>query len=571
MCTTNIYTYVYPDGHKEQSRQPVFCSASRRGKVCINNVVFQHPTQYIPIEHSQTLSGSSRSFHSSPFVSQFPPTPEYTPPYGTGNYGTGNLVEMTDSDEDTDENADEIKGENTDDKKDETIAIRATQCLESFQKCLQRASSVHPREFSVVEDQMARLSTWTAGIGVFAPGRASIDHRLRYAPEVQSAVTGLLESLDYRIRACSDVLDEGKFSAPDTRSAANERLEWCFVDITTELSRLEKTANTIGRASNEAHVLNASDFQIKDVEGNNVESLLLRDFERHIGRRFPNISKIIQQRLARTMLLRQKRILHRRHYQGNTDTQPQEATPKGSITLLASQLMGPAIILSSGNVKIVSFGSSVISARKTAVLSTHEALIFPPAPSPAAERKYKQRRTPRVADTHNTSRLVKAKSNAKSKKKPQAIGEITCPYCLYMLPAQEASDELAWRNHVKNDLDPYVCLFEDCQEADLLYNDSDEWLSHLHQHNKLWRCSSHRDLGPFSTREDYIKHIREAHNINLSDTQLRVLAKKNARKAVKLFLSCPMCGKNATEVDGRLEDHIAGHLLSLALKSLPSF
>lgn len=37
---------------------------------------------------------------------------------------------------------------------------------------------------------------------MFAPGRASIDHRLRYAPEVQNVVIGLLESLDYRIRTC---------------------------------------------------------------------------------------------------------------------------------------------------------------------------------------------------------------------------------------------------------------------------------------------------------------------------------------------------------------------------------
>ncbi|UKZ74267.1 hypothetical protein TrVFT333_001929 [Trichoderma virens FT-333] len=536
MCTTNVYTYVYPDGHKEQSRQPVFCSESRHGEVCSNNIVFQHPTQYLTIEHSQTLSSSSRSFHSSPSVIQ--------------NYGTDGLVELPDSDSDMDSDTDE----NADDNKDETIAIRAAQCLESFQQCLQRVSSVHPREFSVVEDQMARLSTWTAGIGVFAPERASIDHRLRYAPEVQSAVTGLLESLDYRIRACTDVLDEGKFSAPDTRSAANERLEWCFVDITTELSRLEKTANTIGRASNEAHILDASSFQIKDDEGNNVESLLLSDFEGHIGTQFPNISKIIQQRLARTMLLRQKRILHRRHYQGKTGTRPQGATPKSSITLPAPRPGVPATILSPGNVKIASSSSSAISARKTIVLSTHEALIFPPSPGVAAERKYKPRRPPRVADTH--------------KSHPQAI---TCPYCLYELSSREAFFEPAWQNHVKNDLDPYVCLFEDCKEADLLYNDSNEWLSHLHQHNKLWRCSSHRELEPFSTSEEYIKHIREAHNINLNDTQLRVLAKKNARKAVKLFLSCPMCGKNVTEVDGRLEDHIAEHLLSLALKSLPSY
>jgi len=58
----------------------------------------------------------------------------------------------------------------------------------------------------MVEDQLARFSTWAAAIGVFATGRASINHRLRYAPEVQSVVNGLLESLDYRIRNCKPQL-----------------------------------------------------------------------------------------------------------------------------------------------------------------------------------------------------------------------------------------------------------------------------------------------------------------------------------------------------------------------------
>ncbi|KAH6606958.1 hypothetical protein Trco_006111 [Trichoderma cornu-damae] len=84
MCTTNVYTYVYADGHKEQSRQPVLCSASRHGKVCSNNVVFQHPSQLI--QHADTPLGTSPS---SPFLSQFPPTPTYSPRSGTPNYRSG--------------------------------------------------------------------------------------------------------------------------------------------------------------------------------------------------------------------------------------------------------------------------------------------------------------------------------------------------------------------------------------------------------------------------------------------------------------------------------------------------
>ena len=116
-----------------------------------------------------------------------------------------------------------------------------------------------------------------------------------------------------------------------------------------------------------------------------------------------------------------------------------------------------------------------------------------------------------------------------------------------------------------------MCLFEDCDQPDELYGHSDEWLSHLHQHGQRWRCSSHREVGPFLTREEYIQHMRKAHNTKLSDAQLRVLANRNTRKMLKLFPSCPLCCKDEVEVDGRLEDHITGHLRSLALRSLPSY
>lgn len=57
----------------------------------------------------------------------------------------------------------------------------------------------------------------------------------------------------------------------------------------------------------------------------------------------------------------------------------------------------------------------------------------------------------------------------------------------------------------------------------------------------------------------------------MSNSQLRILANKNCRNAKKLFHSCPLCGADATDIDGLLEDHITGHLRSLALKSLPAY
>ena len=83
-----------------------------------------------------------------------------------------------------------------------TIAECARTCLVSFEQCLQQLASAHPREHSYVEDQLARFAIWIDNIGIFAPGRASMDHRLREVPDIQDVVIGLLEVLDGKIQDC---------------------------------------------------------------------------------------------------------------------------------------------------------------------------------------------------------------------------------------------------------------------------------------------------------------------------------------------------------------------------------
>ena len=77
-----------------------------------------------------------------------------------------------------------------------TIAESAGDCLTSFERFARQAACLGPRQYSLVEGQIARLSIWTSNIGAFASGRASVDHRLRDAPELREAVISLLEALN---------------------------------------------------------------------------------------------------------------------------------------------------------------------------------------------------------------------------------------------------------------------------------------------------------------------------------------------------------------------------------------
>ncbi len=58
-----------------------------------------------------------------------------------------------------------------------------------------------------------------------------------------------------------------------------------------------------------------------------------------------------------------------------------------------------------------------------------------------------------------------------------------------------------------------------------------------------------------------------------TDAQVKVIAERGLERRRPIFTSCPLCGQTGPEVaaaGGEMEeDHIAGHLRLLALKSLP--
>ncbi|CAG1994097.1 unnamed protein product [Fusarium graminearum] len=93
-----------------------------------------------------------------------------------------------------------------------TIVDCAKSCLESFQKCLNSTGKADKVTASLtsrlspslvrVEDQLARFSLWAANLNVFSASKASLDNRLREAPDVKDAIVALLETLNYRIKSC---------------------------------------------------------------------------------------------------------------------------------------------------------------------------------------------------------------------------------------------------------------------------------------------------------------------------------------------------------------------------------
>ncbi|KAL0935470.1 serine/threonine protein phosphatase [Colletotrichum truncatum] len=493
----------------------------------------------------------------------------------------------------------------TSDSTRSTLEASAKRCLDAFQKSLIRASKIHARELSMVEDQMARFSTWATAMGVFADEQASMDYCLRYASDVRNAVRGILESLFYRIIVCSNCLEIlGTGRIKQSLDAQVDRLKVSFLHIGTEISHLNKISSTIRRASHVPQIQMSRNFANNDDTVHDTEPLLFTTFERHVSNLFPRISENIRQRLVHAMLLRRKQTLYRRHRQGVTVIQSLKQNSKAHFVVPAvhhtsslitaktkqsteKALTGSAPVSSPSQItrrtaldslrsRSATLKPSTASSSNTNTLDGYETLIPPSDPELVSKQKYWllkiQQEVESEGFTDARGAPKKSKSLLEQLQNP-GLGEeggIICPYCLHVLSADVAFNERKWKDHVKNDLDLYVCLFDDCDKPDVVLNHVDEWRKHMDQHGIFWRCYSHHSIGSFSTRDDYMKHIQQSHKANLSDSQLRALANRNCRKKAKLFATCPLCATDEAAVKGHLESHIIEHLRSLALESFPS-
>ncbi|KAJ6443904.1 protein phosphatase-1 [Purpureocillium lavendulum] len=455
------------------------------------------------------------------------------------------------------------------------IASSAVACNTSLERCANGSTVVDARRQSAIEDQIARFSIWTSNMGDFARPNLSLDRRLRDAVVVRDIVVGLLV-----------------LGVPDRHEllAAGE-FEGTLLDIANEITLLNDLANTIRRAGRKSQDERApKNFVLKSVDGSELEHPLKKAWADNILDRFPDCSEVIRSRLAATMVLRRKRILYRWSRYASYPIRPVARTTKpvrqpplsltpeyeqplhvqGTCHETAAPIPANKVLHSAQSTAMKSATTlaipafekaqapTVVSKSRTIALSAHEGLVFPPPPGKNARDRQRRLRSKSEQKIEPQSTSVTGNSSGQNFADDPHVDsylEVICPFCL---------------EHVKNDLDSYVCLFEECDEAEKLWTHSEAWLKHMRKHAQRWRCpaKSHRDQ-QFETQEAFRAHLVEDHKKIYTDAELAMLINRSRKASEPLFSSYPLCGETAEQAPGKLEQHITGHLRSLALKSLP--
>ena len=125
------------------------------------------------------------------------------------------------------------------------------------------------------------------------------------------------------------------------------------------------------------------------------------------------------------------------------------------------------------------------------------------------------------------------------------------------------------RSHLKHDLRPYVCTYNECTEQIVLYDSWEDWTRHeqwAHQ-QRIWRCSEHPQ-DEYVELGAYKDHVRTYHTASVHQLLSSELLKSPETVSQVCDRPCPFC-RRQFERPVDLQQHIAGHLEMIAMLSLP--
>jgi hypothetical protein len=147
--------------------------------------------------------------------------------------------------------------------------------------------------------------------------------------------------------------------------------------------------------------------------------------------------------------------------------------------------------------------------------------------------------------------------------------DFECPYCYIICPARYGRGR-AWRTHLLQDLQPYICTYPECDSSEQLFRSRREWAEHEASHRKAWRCPEHA-AAVYKTSSGLEDHLRREHADSFPESQLSAIVKVGETTTIDIRSKCPICSAESdTEGLGDFHNHIANHLERIATFALPT-
>ena len=241
-----------------------------------------------------------------------------------------------------------------------------------------------------------------------------------------------------------------------------------MVLIGETLSRLSRVSSVIGKASGQLRNLRATKFIERDSTGRGVSAELEECFKQMVRSRFSKATQSICELVGISIALRRKRFLYERRSKQALATAPIEP--------------------------------------RLSHLATQEVKL----PHPYAPNSDPDCLKPFGNEVTAEDQLWKY---------------------VYII-----TDSMKWkltfeRDYLKNDLNPLVCLFEECRGAGGYFDATNDWLYHMQwRHILEWHCTLSRPSTEcemvFQTKEELEDHMNDDHAGTFTKAQGPLLAKR---------------------------------------------
>ncbi|OAL46683.1 hypothetical protein IQ07DRAFT_590224 [Pyrenochaeta sp. DS3sAY3a] len=311
-----------------------------------------------------------------------------------------------------------------------------------------------------------------------------------------------------------------------------------------------------------------------------------------IRHKFPKAQEDLQRRLSRSNAARRRLFLYRKHRKDVLSTKRHTSPQRQTVTIADKE---QDIVLD--HFEPVS-EANIDSMIKVEEKSINEAdpQPFPNKATTFAESKFQPDALSATQSSTGGSSVSSFLTQSRLPPPPRVktTGEMfECFYCYQLVPTKLLQKRL-WRQHILRDLEPFICVFENCSSPDTRFYEKSSWTAHMQSHATRWTChlpghTADSKTPMFLDEDSYASHLRShSRTTHLKDVQIRLLIKQSGRPNPTPIRTCPLChdsmdetniepSSHATAIEEHplivsadaMYKHIASHLMLIASYSLP--
>jgi O-acetyl-ADP-ribose deacetylase (regulator of RNase III) len=486
------------------------------------------------------------------------------------------------------------------------IRLATASCARSFSllaHALKESSDASYREMIAAEalaDEQGRFRVWAGNLGALQKGHSSLDYRLRDSPLLLENVLKFLEELQNALSEAASVAsgqrlpyerqerpaydsdDDMSVDSLDTSDSDDgddngppSELEMRFADIVDIVNNLYSLSIRIRNPTIKTRALKAAAYRPID-KSTGVDILeQYSHFDKSHAREVifglrntefnqtPAINEFLIERLGNAITSRRQLFLYWKKHREKLS-----AAPADEIEVHVADLPPKPSQSSADELK----------SQKEDAIEIVKIQYSPPSeinPKTLLSATTATQHHKTLDDDFESQSMTSVATTAKDLTghsielpPPPSSGDkdFECPYCLTICPSRYGNYR-SWRNHLLQDLSPYVCTYEKCHEPNQLYRSRREWEAHEATHRRAWKCPQHPDV-IFRSPSGLTRHLTEVHTTeHLTEQQLQSIVAISATSTEDVR-SCPVCLVDRSLVPN-LQSHIANHLERLATFALP--